>query len=545
VALGDGGKAVIPVLHLGRPKWDQGLVMDLLEGRLAAGGHQFEKVEHLGCGGVILAPLGAHEGDIGVARLQAGIDNFDWVVVLGTADEAGAFPWRELKHPNMHLWLQTPHPENHVGHDRFLLVGYPPDTPEMLRGDQPERGFDWNFMGQVNHERREKLYKKLRRRAAAVEGGLLVKSDGFTKGWPRDEYLDALKLAKIVPCPSGPATPDTFRLAEALEAGCVPLVDQFCPAYEGEYWPMALGHTPLHYVPDWKNVDDAIDVELSQWPRNATRVSAWWQQYKRELHWRINDDVTEVSGISPAVMGQPQPTILIPVSPIPSHPDTLMVDQVVASVRHWFQHHEIILMCDGVRPEQEHRRADYEEALNRLMWLCEHEWGNTLPLVFDDHTHQAEMARVAMRYVRTPTILYVESDCPIVTDCPIDWPNLTQTVGEGLVNMVRLHHEAIILPESAHLNLDKTPVMIGGVPLLRTFQWSQRPHLANSDYYRRILQQNFRYGVKSMIEDKMHSVVQCNPWGAHRVAIYAPGDNLKRSWTLDGRQDDPKWESEL
>ena len=34
----------------------------------------------------------------------------------------------------------------------------------------------------------------------------------------------------MIPCPSGPATPDSFRLWEALEAGCVPIADGYAPA---------------------------------------------------------------------------------------------------------------------------------------------------------------------------------------------------------------------------------------------------------------------------------------------------------------------------
>ena len=61
-------------------------------------------------------------------------------------------------------------------------------------------------------------------------------------------------------------------------------------------------------------------------------------------------------------------TVLISSSPINSHPETRsIVDETIASVRWHFKDAPIILMCDGVRPEQEHRRADYEQYKKNLI----------------------------------------------------------------------------------------------------------------------------------------------------------------------------------
>lgn len=513
------------------------MVIDLLGGHLAAGGHEFVVMPNFEGGAVILAPGGAHEGDVSVSELQAWLDVMPWAVVLLTADEAGLFPWRELEHPNMRLWLQTPHPERHLGHDRFLIVGYPPATPRMITTlPLLDRSMPWIFMGQINHERRVRMAKRLRTRS---DGGHLFETEGFTQGVDRADYLAELIQAKIALCPSGPATPDTFRFAEALEAGCLPIVDQFCPAYEGEYWPMALGKTPLPYISNWGKVNDFVDHYLLDWPVTANRVSAWWQGYKRQLHWRINDDVAEVSG---QAVPRETLTVLIPTSPIPSHPDTSIIEETVASVRHWHSTAEIIVMCDGVRPEQEHHRANYEEYLNRLMWLCEHRWENTLPLIFDDHTHQAGMTRAALELIQTDLLLFVEHDTPLVIDRDIDWPAIYETVLSGELNVVRLHHEHEILHESRRLMVDHSPQTgRGGLRYQRTIQWSQRPHVADVGYYRRLLTHEKLQGL-TMIEDRAHSLVQTEPWGAHRVAVYTPpGDNIKRSWHTDGRAGDEKW----
>jgi hypothetical protein len=82
--------------------------------------------------------------------------------------------------------------------------------------------------------------------------------------------------------------------------------------------------------------------------------------------------------------------------------------------------------------------------------------------------------------------------------------------------------------------------------ILRTSQWSQRPHLATAAFYRRILRDHFSWSARSFIEDKMHGVVDVAVredgdlgWDQWRLGIYAPQDdglnNFKRSYHTDGR----------
>lgn len=536
---------MIPYLNLGDAKWDKGLVLDLLAGKLAAGGHRFESSLTLarpegskGIGGaVIIAPVGKARTDINLSKLRAYVSPLEWVVVLATSDECSTFDWRDLEHPNMRLWIQTPRPEVHFQHDRFLVHGIPPETTVWMDGNvQSKRTIDWFFAGQVNHERRRRMVKAVERSPLPH---LLMETEGFLQGISREEYLDHLIHTKIALAPSGPCTPDSFRLWEALEAGCVPLVDAMCPAYGEGYWPLVLGDHPLPLVYDWRvNAIDLIDHQLALWPSNATRCSMWWQRYKRDLHWRINDDVSEVSGMEAPTEAL---TVLIPTSPIRAHPSTAIIEETVASVRFWHPTAEIIVMCDGVRPEQEDRRADYEEYLNRVAWLCEHRWGNTYPMRFEEHTHQIGMTRAALEKVRTPLVLFVEHDTPLVTDEHIDWPEMITVLEAGGLNVVKLHHEALILAVHERLMVDHVTTTAGTLPIRKTLQWSQRPHLARADWYRKTLDRVA--DRKGMIEDAICGYVATEPWGANRVAIYHPPGKagIKRSLNLDGRGDDPKW----
>lgn len=518
--------------------WDQSTLDEILSGNVWPTGYEFEHhVAEMPAGidgAVVIVPARYHTP----AEVQAVIDPLSWVVLLLTSDEESLFPPAALTHPNMLVWTMTPRPGVHPETHRFLGEYLPNDTSAMLAryGDAAEaRPLDWFFSGQVNHSHRRKMI----RHAEGLANGELLLSEGFTQGLPRQTYLHRMASAKVVLAPSGPATPDSFRCYEALEAGCVPIVEDSCPAGVGGYWRNLLGYDPpFPVVQHWMELPEVLEATLAAWPANANRAGAWWQGYKRQLAISLGDDIAEVSGQPKAL---DDVTVLISTSPIASHPSTAMIAETIASVRFHFPTAEILVMCDGVRPEQEHYRERYEEYLRALLWRANHEWRHVLPLVSNPHLHQAEMTRLALEDVRTEFVLFVEHDTPLVTDEPIDWPAIFGALDAREVDVMRLHFEAVIPEPHWPLMIDRTPVTVAGCPVIRTTQWSQRPHLARSDFYRQILAEWFKPEARTMIEDVMHGRAQEFP-ERHRLAIYAPGDNLKRSLNLDGRGDDPKYE---
>lgn len=233
-------------------------------------------------------------------------------------------------------------------------------------------------------------------------------------------------------------------------------------------------------------------------------------------------------------------TVLISTSPIPSHPSTAILDETIQSIRFHLPESEILVMCDGVRPEQEIRRKDYGEYLHRLLWKCNHEYRNILPIIHEEFLHQALMTKQVLNEVRTPLILFMEHDTPLVTDEPILWEVCARTIQDGFCNSIRFLHEAGILDEHSYLMRGRDKYL--RQDFVKTVQWSQRPHLASTEFYRQILKENFNENSRTFIEDKMHSVVQCAPWERYKLVIYAPPGNMKHSLHSDGRAGERKAE---
>lgn len=226
-------------------------------------------------------------------------------------------------------------------------------------------------------------------------------------------------------------------------------------------------------------------------------------------------------------MGKDDVTIIVVTSVLPSHPDTTILDETIREVRMHFPKNEIILQIDGLREERLNRKADYDEFKNRVLWKCLHEWKNVLPIVFDEHSHQTTMMKKTIGLIQTSTMLYVEGDAPITGNRNIDWQQCLDMLEFGKANTIRFHFEASIPEDHKHLMLSKKG------NFLKTIQWSQRPHLSLVDYYR---EEVLRVSdEKTFIEDKFHGVVQDDGWFKHKLWIYHPEGDIKRSYHLDGR----------
>ncbi len=233
-------------------------------------------------------------------------------------------------------------------------------------------------------------------------------------------------------------------------------------------------------------------------------------------------------------------TVLVPTSPIPSHPSTEVIDVTVGSVRAHLPDAPIIVMIDGPRTD-----PDYLEYARRVTVRCARDWGPALPIIYDEHAHQYRMTRRALDYVTTRHVLFVEHDTPLL-DRPVPWADLADVIDSGAVDVIRLHHEANVLEPHRHLMIGDGPrgypTEAGEVPLWPTVQWSQRPHLSSTGFYRTMLAADWWRPTDGMIEDRMHSVVQ-SAWADHglagwqqfRVALFHPDGDIKRSDHLDGR----------
>ena len=542
-----------------RGPWDQAIIEHLLAGRYRAPRWPvFTHHDSLadvpdGEGAIVVLPARHHASLDDLRRLNGMIARLPWLLLILNGDEEHCYPFGNVHHPNMRLWVQTPDPDR----------TYPPGTRGLVNGPAPlayettwrPKTLDVSFAGQVTHSRREQCAAAVKALHDAGRTGELVQSAGFTQGIEQGDYMGLMAATKVCPAPSGPVCVDSFRLWEACELGGVPLLDGLLPsgADQAVYWARVMGEPRGtgalgHLLGDWSDLAATVAFNLSVWPRGAARSAAWWQRYQRDLARNLVSDLESLGAPLPEAGVDDLITVLVPTSPIPSHPSTAILRETVESVRAQLPHAEILVLCDGPNPSVEGYRAAYESYLYEVARLCREEWHDVLPVIHDTHQHQSGMTRHALNLVTTHTILYAEHDCPIRGSIP--WRQMLDAITDDAARVIRLHHEARIHPEHEHLMLGPSKD-IRGVQMAPTQQWSQRPHLASTALYRQAITCHFG-GKACMIEDVLHGVVQTDTtqgcwdrWKLHILTEPNGEHGIRRSWHTDGRAGDLKWTGEV
>ena len=238
-----------------------------------------------------------------VPMLRAMLQRMKWAVVLITGDEESRFPFQELMLPNTRVWVMSPVQGKHdILGKRHLING---SQPHLRAALTPHKGkivwelnankdLDWFFAGQITHPRREQCARVLR----GMPKGKLIETKGFLQGVPPAEYYADMLRAKVVPCPSGPVELSTARIFEAIECGCVPVVDSVTPypeyanAAKPGYWDWFFGGpVPFSVIYNWEHLPKHMEWIFSDFDGIQGRIYSWWQDYKTGFRNRVMADV--------------------------------------------------------------------------------------------------------------------------------------------------------------------------------------------------------------------------------------------------------------
>jgi hypothetical protein len=216
------------------------------------------------------------------------IASYKWVVVIGIADEESLFPYDKIQHPNMKLWIQSPIPSIHKA-DRFHLFGYMWDCKKYAA--IVPKTLDWFFAGQVTHARRHDLAIELR----GMSNGRLIETYGFAQGLSPKEYFDLMNCAKVIPCPTGPCCPDSFRFSETLESGGIPIVDEkpsWNKSYPAGFWNIMFPQgQPFPVIDNWERLPGIMQEILANYSTIQPGVAQWWKEYKNSYFSWLGKDL--------------------------------------------------------------------------------------------------------------------------------------------------------------------------------------------------------------------------------------------------------------
>lgn len=541
-------------------RWDQAFLARVLD-RDESGppGVCYERVDEMPSWGVIVFPAGhyAEHGEVDdVAQRLAGdlaeLDQRRRTVLIATSDECQSFPWHTIDPWPDHvtLWVMLPKPgHRYPPRTRFIVEGSPRPASDIaaLAPADGRRDIDVILIAQGGHERRDMAFKAAARLDPKLNA-MVKRTEGFTLGFTQDEYLHRMARAKVAFAPAGVRSPSSFRVYEAIEAGCVPIVDALPPGGtidDDRFWSMVGLESAFPLTHIWRDAPAMVAGLMYRHHEAAANTSARWQRWKRDYARRLDRDLGRRGE---PIFADEAITVIIPTSPTPSNPSVDGIVATVESVRSYLPDAEIVITCDGVRDEQLDRAGAYHEFLHRLtMWTSTRR--NIMPIIHHQHRHQSGMLIDALDplVVDTDFVLYVEADCPLEGD--LDFDALLRVIIDGDLNLLRLFHEPCIQQGSEHLFFDLITTPSGRY--VQTAQWSQRPHLADTVWYRDLMQRYFAPEARTFIEDVMHGVVQHDVFATRKpvasgviewgMGVYAPSGSWKRSGHSDGRGGDPKF----
>jgi hypothetical protein len=168
-----------------------------------------------------------------------------------------------------------------------LGTGYPPQCRTELAKLDYKKTKDVFFSGQITHSRRLQMWDQIV--GARWLDSDLKKTDGFTQGYEPKEYYARMSRARIAPAPSGPETPDSFRLFEALECMCIPIADEIDPKghFDG-FWEWLFDEVvPFPRISNYKDLANYCGTALDDWQNKVNVQTAWWISKKRQFAYRV------------------------------------------------------------------------------------------------------------------------------------------------------------------------------------------------------------------------------------------------------------------
>jgi len=219
--------------------------------------------------------------------LNSQLRNFGKVVLIVTANEEGTFDCDKIKNAYK-VWLQTPAP--HQVADRYLPWGW---TPQCQRPRwPPQKHLDFYFAGQVTHARRRDCVTAMRK-MLETRDGVLITTEGFAKGVDFQTYFGLMRSSRFALCPSGPVTVDSFRVCEALEQFCVPILDYRSPTGRyANYWHRVFDIMPgIPEVEEWMDLVPRAGEFIEQWPVASQHSQSWWVRYKHMVRAQLWEDL--------------------------------------------------------------------------------------------------------------------------------------------------------------------------------------------------------------------------------------------------------------
>jgi len=197
------------------------------------------------------------------------------IFLIHLGDETGIYDLYPIYNNCNHVWRTfcSGRYFNNKKVDCFP-IGYKAGVETNI--NSKERKYKWAFIGTPHKSSRHDLLFQL----SNIQPSFSYKTKKFNKKILNvKEMTGILSQTEFIPCPNGFVHPETYRVYEALECGCIPIVEN---AYN--YYDRLFPNNPFIKIDKWKDAKEIIN----RWTKNQIKkkreeCELWWLKYKENI----------------------------------------------------------------------------------------------------------------------------------------------------------------------------------------------------------------------------------------------------------------------
>ena len=205
------------------------------------------------------------------------------IFLFHLGDESGAYDLSQIYKNCNYIW-RTFCSNKYFENNRVtcIPIGY---KSGVLDKKKNNRKYKWAFVGTPHKSSRHDLLFQF----SDIKPFFCHKTEKFDKKIISvEEMNEALSLTEFMPCPNGFVHPETYRVYESLECGCIPIVEN---AYQ--YYDRLFPHNPFIKVDKWTDARPIIKGwNNDQIKQKKEECKIWWNEYKDKLQNFIKGKIT-------------------------------------------------------------------------------------------------------------------------------------------------------------------------------------------------------------------------------------------------------------
>jgi len=155
----------------------------------------------------------------------------------------------------------------------------------VINEEVKNRAYKWSFIGTAHKSSRHDLLFQL----SEIKPSYLFKTKKFNNDILEIKDMNkVLSSSEFLPCPNGFVHPETYRLYEALESGCIPIVEN---AFK--YYDRLFPGNPFLKVDMWSEAK----VIINSWKKEQIitkqeECNIWWRKFKKNLQDTFNKKIS-------------------------------------------------------------------------------------------------------------------------------------------------------------------------------------------------------------------------------------------------------------